>query len=106
MHDARVVHDGIHWSDREDPRHKFPRLARITEVSHDHVRPPRFEVRDCGQPLLVSHVNDDVVPVIKQRGGGVAAETGGRAGYKDPHGVSFLDDDVVALRLQVSSSTG
>ena len=44
---------------------------------------PTGAVTQIGGPLVAAGVNDDLVAVIEQRGGGVAAETLGGAGDED-----------------------
>ena len=78
--DAGVVDDGIHPAELIDLIGQRPGLFHAGEVADDHGRPAGGEVGQVGGPLVAAGVDDYLVAVIEQRGGGVAAEPLGGAG--------------------------
>ena len=88
--DAGIVDDGVHPAELVDLIGHGPDLLEAGEVADDHCRSPCGEVGQVSGPLVAAGVDDDLVAVIEQRGGGVAPEALGGAGDENAgHELAF-----------------
>ena len=69
--DAGVVDDGVHPAELVDLIGHGPGLLEVGEVADDHGRPVAGEVGQVGGPLVAAGVDDHLVAVIEQGGGGL-----------------------------------
>src|SRR6478735_12129313 len=78
--DTGVVDDGVHAAEPVDLLGHVAGFTLTGEVADDDGRSVAGEVAQRGRPLVVTGVDDDLVAVGEQLGGGCSAQALGGAG--------------------------
>ena len=81
--DAGVVDDGVHPAEPIDLISQCPGLLGAGEIADDQGRAAVDQVGQRGRAVAVAGVDDDLVPVVEQGGGGGSAEPLGGTGDQD-----------------------
>jgi hypothetical protein len=81
--DAGVVDDGVHPAELVDLVGEVDGLLGAAEIADDQGCTAVDQVRQRGRAVGVAGVDDDLVPVVEQGGGGGSAESLGGTGDQD-----------------------